>query len=199
MSALAQGQVSPIKNPISLMAQDGKRGNHGLIFKVRAAHRMISVRQACYPTALNQVRGRGINGGFSLIELIVTVAIIGILMAIAMPSYNQYLIRANKAAAKAVLMEVASRQEQYMMNAGSYGTLAQLNYTVPAEVSSKFDITLTTGSNTASTVVALQGLPIFTISASGKAGTIQAGYPAAGAGTALSINQFGLKLPVTEW
>lgn len=186
-------------NPTLLMAQDRGQGNHGLILKAHAAHRMRSVRQPGFPAALYPVRGRVGNGGFSLIELIIAVALIGILMAIAMPAYKQYLIRANKAAVKAVMMDVASRQEQYMMTAGAYGTLAQLNYTVPADISSKFDITLTTGTNTASTVVALQGLPTFTITASGKAGTIQEGNPAPGASTALSINQFGLKLPVTEW
>lgn len=129
----------------------------------------------------------------------VVIAIIGILTAIAMPAYNQYLIRANKAAAKATLMEIFSRQEQYMMNSGSYGSLAQLNYTVPTEVSTYFDVTLTTGTNSGSTVAALQGMPTFTISASGKAGTLQEGQPAAGASTAFSINQFGLKLPVAEW
>lgn len=129
----------------------------------------------------------------------VVIAIIGILTAIAMPAYNQYLIRANKAAAKASLMEIFSRQEQYMMNSGSYGTLAQLNYTVPTEVSTYFDVTLTTGTNSGSTVAALQGMPTFTISASGKTGTLQEGQPAAGASTAFSINQFGLKLPVAEW
>lgn len=129
----------------------------------------------------------------------VVIAIIGILTAIAMPAYNQYLIRANKAAAKAALMEIFSRQEQYMMNSGSYGSLAQLNYTVPTEVSTYFDVTLTTGTNSGSTVAALQGMPAFTISASGKAGTLQEGQPAAGASTAFSINQFGLKLPVAEW
>lgn len=129
----------------------------------------------------------------------VVIAIIGILSAIAMPAYNQYLIRANKAAAKATLMEIFSRQEQYMMNSGSYGSLAQLNYTVPTEVSTYFDVTLTTGTNSGSTVAALQGMPTFTISASGKAGTLQEGQPAAGASTAFSINQFGLKLPVAEW
>lgn len=148
--------------------------------------------------AISRARTRAV-AGFSLVELIVVVAIIGILVAISMPAYNEYLIRANKAAAKAVLMEVASRQEQYLMSSGSFGTLVQLNYTVPTEVSSYFDITLTTGTNTGSTVAALQGLPTFVISASGKAGTIQDGFPAAGASTALSINQFGLKLPVSEW
>ena len=116
-----------------------------------------------------------------------------------MPAYNDYLIRANKAAVKGVLLEVASRQEQYLMNSGSFGTLAQLGYTVPTDVGTYFDITLTTGTNSGSTVAALQGLPTFTVSASGKVGTIQEGQPAAGAGTAFSINQFGLKLPVSEW
>lgn len=139
------------------------------------------------------------SNGFSLVELMAAVAVIGILMAIAMPAYNQYLIRANKSAAKAVLLDIASRQEQYVMTAGSYGTLVQLNYTVPTEVSTYFDVSVTTGTNSGSTVAAMQGLPIFTVTASGKTGTIQAGQPAAGAATALSINQFGLKLPVAEW
>jgi prepilin-type N-terminal cleavage/methylation domain-containing protein len=168
------------------------------------------------------MRNRTLSG-FSLVELVVTVAIVGILTAIALPGYNQYLIRANKAAVKTALQEVASREEQYMMKAGKHtcsdpadptdanqtptctyvvpadGSLAALGYTIPADVIRYFDITLTAGTNSGSTVVALQGLPVFTVSASGKVGTIQEGQPAAGAGTALSINQFGLKLPVTEW
>ena len=137
--------------------------------------------------------------GFTLMELMMAILVLGLLLSIAIPGYRDYMIRANKSAAKAVLMEVASRQEQYMMTAGSYGTLAQLNYTVPPEVSSYFDVTLTTGTNSASSIAALQGMPIFTISASGKPGTVQENQPAAGAATALSINQFGLKLPVNEW
>lgn len=135
--------------------------------------------------------------GFSLIELLVVVAILGILMAIAMPAYNQYVIRANKAAAKAFLLEVASREEQFLIGNGNYGTLTDLKMTISEDINRYFDVTLTTGTNSGSTVIALQGMPTFRISVAGKAGTLQAGNPPAA--SPYSINQFGLKLPVGEW
>ena len=135
-----------------------------------------------------------------MIELLVVVAIIGILMAIAMPAYNQYVIRANKAAAKAFLLEVASRQEQFLIGNGSYGhQLTDLKMTISEDVNRYFDITLDVpdGGNSGSTVSELRGMPIFTISVAGKAGTLQAGNPPVA--SPYSINQFGLKLPVGEW
>lgn len=59
-------------------------------------------------------------GGFSLIELMVVVVIIGILAAIAFPSYRQYVIRGHRSAAETLMMKIASRQEQYMLDARAY-------------------------------------------------------------------------------
>lgn len=58
--------------------------------------------------------------GFSLIELMVAVAIVGILAAIAMPSYSNYVIRGSRAAAQTELLELASLQEKIYLNSSAY-------------------------------------------------------------------------------
>lgn len=58
--------------------------------------------------------------GFNLIELMVVVAIIGILAAIAMPSYKNYVVRGARAAAQTELLEMASLQEKVYLNSSAY-------------------------------------------------------------------------------
>ncbi len=52
--------------------------------------------------------------GFTFVELMITVAIIGILVAIALPSYRQYILRGNRAAAQAEMMDIANREQQFL-------------------------------------------------------------------------------------
>ncbi|MEZ4600199.1 MAG: type IV pilin protein [Syntrophotaleaceae bacterium] len=58
--------------------------------------------------------------GFSLIELLVALAIMGILTAIAVPIYRQHILRSNRANAKAVLMEMAQRMERHYTRNNTY-------------------------------------------------------------------------------
>ena len=78
-------------------------------------------------------------GGFSLLELMIVVAIIAILAAIGYPSYQDHLRKGRSAAAQAFVLETASREQQYLLDARSYAVgadaIAALSLSVPAEVS----------------------------------------------------------------
>lgn len=74
--------------------------------------------------------------GFTLIEILVTVAIVGILAAIAIPSYSNYMQKSRRASAQAHLMDIAQRQQQYLLDARAYAPdLHALGISTPSDVS----------------------------------------------------------------
>ena len=97
------------------------------------------------------------NKGFTVVELLIVLAVIGILTAVAFPSYQNHVRKAARASAQATMMQVADRQAQYLLDARNYAVtstaLTTLNVTVPTDVASRYTITVTAadGTNTAST------------------------------------------------
>lgn len=123
--------------------------------------------------------------GFTLIELMVVVAIVGILAAIAYPSYEDYVRRTKRAEAQATLQDIALKQQQMLLDTRSYAaTLPALGIVVPTSVLPRYTVTL---------VVGTAAFPTFTATATPINGQVS---DACGA---LTLAQNGTKTPDTCW
>ncbi len=80
-------------------------------------------------TACLQGTGSRKSDGFTLVELLITIAIIGILTAIAIPSYQLYLIKSRRIDATSTLTQIQLAEEKYRGNNLGYATLTQLGLT----------------------------------------------------------------------
>ena len=71
--------------------------------------------------------------GFTLVELMIVVVVLGILSMVAIPAYNDNVMKGRRADAKSTLTTAASRMEQYFMDNKSYTTdMTKLGYGSPA-------------------------------------------------------------------
>ena len=111
--------------------------------------------------------------GFSLTELMIAVAVVGILAAVAYPSYQNYLRKGTRAAAQSAMLSIADKQQQYLLDARNYalgaGALTTLNVTLPKEVDAHYAITVMSSNGDATGTKP----PSFTITATPKTGSAQ--------------------------
>lgn len=135
--------------------------------------------------------------GFNLIELMLVVTIVGILAAVAIPQYSQYIVKGNRAEAEAFMMDVANRQKQYLLDARSYAPdLTTLAMTRPTNVEKNYTISICLDvANAAATCATPSSPPFFRITASPIPGSKQAN---ANDGD-LTLTDTGVKGPAGKW
>ena len=116
------------------------------------------------------------RSGFTLVELLIVVVIVGILAAIAIPSYHAYVIRAARQAVQTELLELAGLQEKIYLNSDSYtisvikpyngsaGTANGLGKSSGISVDGKYDLSFASASDQTYT---LQAVPVTSKSQAG--------------------------------
>jgi type IV pilus assembly protein PilE len=117
---------------------------------------------------------RSKKSGFTLLELMIALAVVAILLMVAYPSYQTYIIRTSREAAESQLQQLANLQEKIFLNSSAYASSVTTAYngtssgglglTSGTTIDGKYTITLPTA--TAST---------FTLQAAPVTGTTQAG------------------------
>ena len=121
--------------------------------------------------------------GFTLIELMITVAVIGILAAIAIPSYQSYVREARRSEGTSGLLEMQSLQERWRLNNTTYGTAANLGTVGTLPTSTYYAFTVTANTATAFTLTA----------------TAQSSQTSDSGCTILTIDQAGARTPIACW
>lgn len=89
--------------------------------------------------------------GFTLIEIMVVVTIIGILAAIAWPSYQSQLRKGRRAEAQSFMMELSNKEQQYLLDARQYaldpGAITTLNSAAPSDLANFYTFTVVQGAS----------------------------------------------------
>lgn len=132
---------------------------------------------------------RHTHQGFSLIELLIAIAVVGILAAIALPSYQDHIRRGNRGDGQSALLEASSRMERYYYDNNAYTTdLTDIGYP------SSNNVQTSEGHYLMSVSAPTAGCPIATCYAIEV--VAQNNQTADGN---LSVNSMGEKLPVEKW
>lgn len=124
--------------------------------------------------------------GFTLIELMVAVAVVGILAAVAYPSYMEHVRKTRRVETQTLMMDVVTRQQQRMLDVRNFtDKLSDLGITLPTQVDNAYTVKITPDTSSA--------VPKFTVTATPKGGQAKESC-----GT-LSVTDRAVKSPAQCW
>lgn len=123
--------------------------------------------------------------GFTLIELLVAMMICAILASIAVPTYRAHVVRSYRTAAQAAMMDIAVREQQFMVANRAFVDrtgLAASGYALPTEVADYYTLAIDVPATT---------VPTFTITMTPTGGQAADG--------ALTLDSSGVRSPADKW
>ena len=132
-------------------------------------------------------------GGFTLIELMITIAVLAVLTTLAVSTYQSSIRKGNRRAAQAVMMDVNTVQQQFFLANRRYATsFAELGYSLPTEVDVNYTFSVTSGQilQTDCTAVATT-IPGFVVTATAKSGRPVDGD--------LQVSSENVRCPTEKW
>lgn len=120
--------------------------------------------------------------GFTLIELMITLVIVAILAAVALPAYRDSVRKGHRRAAQSAMLELANRQQQFFVANRVYATTAQICPSVPPEVTRYYTCAIATTAGPP---------PGFTVTLTATGTQVRDGD--------LTLNSQGVKTPASKW
>ena len=78
---------------------------------------------------IQRITARRDERGFTLIDLVIAIAIVAILTRIALPAYQAYIVRASRQSAQSELVALANAQEKIFLNSNAYTANVTTAYT----------------------------------------------------------------------
>lgn len=122
----------------------------------------------------------------------VVVVIVAVLLGIGLPAYQDQVYRGHRAAAKAEMLDIANRQQQFLLSDRTYASKATLlasGYTLPDKIDTKYTFDIST--------VAPASMPFFTLTFTAIGDQLKRDMKYGP--DPLTLNSEGQRLPVDKW